>query len=94
LCLFSDAMTDSFDVAYLLSADSDQAATGKYMRQFFPDKSLITVSPPNRPISDNVANYAHGKRRLNRDDIAKCRFPNYVIPKDGKPIGCPKDYWK
>jgi hypothetical protein len=94
LCLFSDAMTDSFDVAYLLSADSDQAATGKYMRQFFPDKLLITVSPPNRPISDNVANYAHGKRRLNRDDIAKCRFPNYVIPKDGKPIGCPKDYWK
>jgi len=48
------------DVAYLLSADSDQAATSNYMRQFFSKKSLITVSPPNKPISNNVANYADG----------------------------------
>lgn len=93
LSLFSDAMLDVFDVAYLLSADSDQAATGKYMRKFFPEKKLITVSPPNKPISDNVANYAHGKRRLNIDDISKCRFPNYVVKEGQRPIVCPREYW-
>ncbi|UWR15145.1 NYN domain-containing protein [Sulfitobacter sp. M368] len=94
LSLFSDAMQDAFDYAYLLSADSDQAATGKFLRDFFPKKKLITVSPPNKPISDNVANYAVGKRRLNRDDIEKCRFPNYVQAGSLKPIRCPKEYWK
>ena len=94
LSLFSDAMTDQFDVSYLLSADSDQASTARYMRKFFPEKKLITVSPPNKPISDNVANFADGKRRLNRGDIEKCRFPNYVAPAEGPPIACPKEYWK
>lgn len=94
LSLFSDAMQDEFDFAYLLSADSDQAATGKYLRDFFPSKKIITVSPPNKPISNNVANYAAGKRRINLADIEKCRFPNYVKNLDGGIVRCPKEYWK
>lgn len=91
LCLFSDAMLDKFDWAYLLSADSDQAATAKFLKEHFPNKKLVTVVPPSQPISDKVANYCDGKRKLNRDDIEKCRFPNFVKGAEGL-IRCPREY--
>ena len=93
LSLFSDAMQDKFDWAYLLSADSDQAATAKYMRNFFPEKKLVSVVPPGKEISNNIANFVDGKRKLNRDDLEKCRFKSILLFKDGKmPIRCPKEY--
>lgn len=91
LSVFNDARLDKYDWAYLLSADSDQTATAKFMRSSFPDKKLVTVSPPNRGISDNIANFADGKRRLNEGDIEKCRFPSYVQI-NGKIIRCPREY--
>jgi uncharacterized LabA/DUF88 family protein len=93
LSLFSDAMHDKFDWAYLLSADSDQAATAKYLRNFFNEKRLVTVVPPNKEISNNIANFADGKRKLNKEDIEKCRFPSIIMPKNGAaPIRCPREY--
>jgi hypothetical protein len=91
LCLFSDAMRDKFDWAYLISADSDQAATAKFLHDFFPEKRLVTVVPPGQPISEKVANYCHGKRKLNRDDIEKCRFPNVLKTQNGF-IRAPREY--
>lgn len=91
LCLFSDAMQDRFDWAYLLSADSDQAATAKFLKQFFPDKKLVTVVPPGQPVSEKVANYADGKRKLNRDDIEKCRLPPIIQTASGL-VRCPREY--
>ena len=93
LSLFSDAMQDKFDWAYLLSADSDQAATAKYMRSFFAEKKLVSVVPPGKEISNNIANFVDGKRKLNRDDLEKCRFKSILLFEDGKmPIRCPKEY--
>ena len=93
LSLFSDAMKNKFDWAYLLSADSDQAATAKYMRHFFEEKKLVSVVPPGKEISNNIANFVDGKRKLNRDDLEKCRFNSILLFNDGKlPIRCPKEY--
>lgn len=93
LSLFSDAMQDKFDWAYLLSADSDQAATARYMRNFFAEKKLVSVVPPGKEISNNIANYVDGKRKLNRDDLEKCRFRSILLFEDGKmPIRCPREY--
>ena len=39
LRLFDDAYQDVFDVAYLLTADSDQGATAKMMKLRFPQSS-------------------------------------------------------
>lgn len=93
LSLFSDAMNDQFDWAYLLSADSDQAATVRYIRKFFPEKKLVSVVPPGHEVSNNIANYVHGKRKLNQDDLGKCRFKSILLFEDGRaPIRCPREY--
>lgn len=93
LSLFSDAMNDKFDWAYLLSADSDQAATAKYLKNHFAEKKLVSVVPPNKEISNNIANYIDGRRKLNQGDLEKCRFKSILLFDDGKmPIRCPKEY--
>jgi uncharacterized LabA/DUF88 family protein len=47
LHLFDDVYQDVFDVAYLLTADSDQGATAKMMVRRFPTKKLVSVVPPD-----------------------------------------------
>lgn len=91
LSVFSDAMNDVFDWAYILSADSDQAATAQFVKEHFPEKKLVTVVPPSQPISQKVANYCDGKRRLNADDIEKCRLPSIIRTKSNI-IRCPREY--
>ncbi len=92
LSVFSDAMNNKFDFAYILSADSDQAATARFLRDHFPSKGVITVSPPNKAISDKIASYANGKRKLNALDISKARMPSVIIRDPAEPIRCPRDY--
>lgn len=92
LSVFNDARNDLFDWAYLLSADSDQAATARFLKECFPDKKLVTVVPPSKPVSDKVMNYADGKRKLNKEDIEKCRLPNYIQRPDGTILRCPTEY--
>ncbi|TRD14535.1 NYN domain-containing protein [Palleronia caenipelagi] len=91
LCLFADAMRNHFDWAYLVSADSDQAATARFLKKHFPEKKLVTVVPPNQQLSQNIMNFADGKRKLNRDDIEKCRFPSIIQTETGF-IRCPREY--
>lgn len=92
LSVYADAMKNSFDWAYVLSADSDQAATANFMKRDFPDKKLVTVSPPNRPVSEKVLSAAAGKRRLNEEDIIKCRLPDYFKLPSGNLVRCPIEY--
>lgn len=92
LSVFADAKDDKFDWAYLVSADSDQTATAKFLKSHFPDKKLVTVAPPGQEISANIANEADGKRRLNEDDIKSCLFPPIIMPEGQPPIRCPREY--
>lgn len=79
LSVFADAMTDQYDCAYLLTADSDQAATAKFLRKYFPRKKLITVAPPNQDISRKILDNADAKRSLNWVDIEKSRFQSIIF---------------
>ncbi len=54
LSVYDDAVQDVMDTAYLLTADTDQAATAKLFAKRFPGKKLVSVSPragPTRSIS-------------------------------------------
>jgi hypothetical protein len=46
LSVYDDAVQDVMDTAYLLTADTDQAATAKLFAKRFPGKKLVSVSPP------------------------------------------------
>src|SRR5664279_2305109 len=60
--LIADAHQNHYDVAYLVTADSDQAATAKKFRTDFPGKRIISVAPPNRQHSKHIINYAHASK--------------------------------
>ena len=93
LHLYHDAFTDVFDQAYLVTADSDQAATARFLSTHFPKKSLVSVSPPNRNFSQNILRFAGGgKMQISKDAIEGALFPQIVIG-DGKPAARrPREY--
>ncbi|ESQ83351.1 hypothetical protein AEAC466_13970 [Asticcacaulis sp. AC466] len=48
LSIAADAEDDLFDVCYLVTADGDHAATARYLKERFPKKTLVLVTPPGR----------------------------------------------
>jgi hypothetical protein len=48
LSIAADAEDNLFDVCYLVTADGDHAATARYLKERFPKKKLVLVTPPGR----------------------------------------------
>lgn len=92
LSLILDAQDDLIDRAYLISADSDQAATASFFKMRFPKKSLIGVSPPNRRVSDKVRNLAQHSFTLTEQQIEWALFPQYTRKKSGTLMRRPTEY--
>jgi len=92
LSVVLDAHDGLYDYAYLLSADSDQAATARVFRDRFPNLKLCSVAPPNRPVSEKVASYADDSFVLNKPQIETCVMPQYVRGKTGHMIRRPDAY--
>lgn len=91
--LISDAHLDVFDVAYVVSADSDQAATFAMFRVRFPDKTIISVAPPGRVHSKSVIRHAHHTRSIAREAVEAALFAGPVIIRNGERIAKrPDDY--
>ena len=91
--LMHDAFEDVFDHAYLLTADSDQAATAAMFARRFPEKRLTTVAPPGRDPSVHILRHASGgKIKLNAGHleravmgavVGKARRPDEYAPPEG-----------
>jgi hypothetical protein len=91
--LINDAWLDRYDHAYLLSGDSDQAATARLFKSQFPDKKLTAVTPPGRPHSKHITAYTARSIALTRDHIAKCLLPAVLLDQiEGKHIRRPVEY--
>ena len=91
LSLYEDALDDLYDIAFVVSADSDQAASFAFVKKRFPKKKLFTVAPPGRPLSKHLYNLADGKLALKEKDIHASIFPKDVT--DGQRIVTrPKEY--
>jgi len=48
LTLIDDAYQNTFDHAYILTADSDQGSTARMMKTRFPYKQLTSITPPGQ----------------------------------------------
>lgn len=92
LSLITDAADDLIDVAYLISADSDQAATARVFKERYPDKKLICVAPPTRRPPTKCVQYASGAFTIKMDLIERCVMPQLVIGASGNPIRRPDEY--
>jgi uncharacterized LabA/DUF88 family protein len=90
--IMSDAYQDMFDVALLISADSDLTAPVLAIKNLFPDKRIVVAFPPQRH-SAQLQRLAHGSLQIGRATLAKSVFPDKVHKPDGFILEKPAE-WK
>jgi uncharacterized LabA/DUF88 family protein len=92
LSLILDAVDNVYDAAFLISADSDQAATARVFSERFPDKKLYSVAPPDRSPPSKSASYCAKSFSLRKDQIEACVMPAMVKTVTGAWIRRPAEY--
>jgi uncharacterized LabA/DUF88 family protein len=80
--LLIDSFNDRFDIALLISADSDLIGPVRAIKSAFPAKKVIIAFPPNR-VSEALKREADGFIFISRNTIAKCQFPTQITKPDG-----------
>ncbi len=80
--LLKDAFQDAFDVAILISADSDLIAPIAAVRKLFPEKRVIVACPPSR-FSVNLARAAHGYFKIGHGSLGKSLLPEEIVSAAG-----------
>jgi uncharacterized LabA/DUF88 family protein len=90
--MLADAFQDSFDVALLVSADSDLTAPVISIKRLFPQKEIVAAFPPQR-FSTELAKHVHAYFTIGRANLAKSIFPERVQKADGYVLQCPTE-WK
>jgi len=90
--ILKDAYQDKFDVALLISADSDLVPPIKTVRELFPNKRVVIASPPGR-YSIDLVNSASKSFVISRRSIAKSLLPEEIEKEDGYILRCPSS-WK
>jgi hypothetical protein len=78
ISLIADAHKDVFDHAYLVTADSDQAATARMLKADFPDKKLTTVVITGRSHSKEIVASADATMTINTGHIERCLLPKLL----------------
>lgn len=92
LAAYSDAVDDIYDVCFVVTADTDQAATLKAIRKRWPGKKLITVVPPGRVPSKHLRDLSDSTIRLNKNHLDCCVLPSLVMREGSRTIARPPEY--
>ncbi len=87
-----DAYEDSFDVAVLISGDSDLVPPIKEIKRLFPNKQIMACFPPKR-YSKEIRNVSNGELHIKEADFKNNQLPNEILRGDGYVYKRP-DYWK
>ncbi|MCD6599024.1 MAG: NYN domain-containing protein [Dehalococcoidia bacterium] len=90
--ILKDAYQDNFDVALLISADSDLVPPIKTVRELFPNKRVVIASPPAR-YSVDLVNSSNKSFVISRRKIAKSLLPEEITKEDDYILRCPPS-WK
>jgi len=77
-----DAYKNSFDMAMLISGDSDLVPPIKSIHENFTDKRVFVAFPPKRHNS-SVAIVAKGSMTIGRKKLVDSQFPEEVQKRDG-----------
>ncbi len=90
--MLSDAFQNRFDIAILISADSDLSGPIKSIKKFFPNKRIILAFPPDR-YSFELTKLAHGYFTIGRKKFHDSVFPEFVLKPNGYKLTIPEN-WK
>lgn len=93
LSLFEAAMSDRIDIAFLISADTDQAATLRFMKKLLPAKQTIVLTPPGRDTPAHLQPPLSAKSiRISETDLDLAVLPAMIKPVEGALIVRPAEY--
>ena len=92
LCLILDGIDDLYDWAFLVSADSDQAATARHFSERLPHKKLVSVAPPKKPVPKKSIPYSYKHFALTKQMIEEAVMPAFVETPRGTFIRRPVTY--
>jgi uncharacterized LabA/DUF88 family protein len=87
LSVISDAYEDEYDRAILLTADSDQVPTARFLQSRFPHKRLTLVAPPNRlSQARELGDIIEDRGELHPGRMLTCCLPRDVCDSSGKRV--------
>ena len=89
--LLGDAFDDAFDVALIVSGDSDLTTPIRRVRERFPNKRLIVAFPPGRYSSELKRN-ASGYLTIGEDKLRASQLPDPLIKPDGFVVSRPTSW--
>ena len=89
--MIGDAVRDRYDIAILVSRDSDLAPPVKEIRSLFPDKQVI-VAAPNENIGKRLRNAASHTFVINERAFADSQLPDTVTARRGKLLTRPEEW--
>ena len=89
--LLMDAHLDAYDVAFVVSGDSDFAPCVEAVNETFAEKSVIMLFPPNR-VNDSLSEEARSSQLISKEKLIACQLPIQVMGVDGVEIQKPKGW--
>ncbi|MDE0268433.1 MAG: NYN domain-containing protein [Acidimicrobiaceae bacterium] len=89
--LLEDAYDNRFDIAMVVSGDSDLEPPIKSIRDRFPDKHVFVAAPPSR-WSAQLSKVANRAFQISPATIRSNRLPNPVITADGIELRPPEGW--
>jgi uncharacterized LabA/DUF88 family protein len=91
--LLFDGLDDVYDVALLLSADTDQVATARAFHQRLEPlgKTLVGVAPPDRKAPQGYSQFGIKSVTLQKFELERCVMPESLMH-DGRRIDRPVEY--
>ncbi len=87
-----DAYENSFDVAVLVSGDSDLVPPVREIKRLFPYKKVLACFPPLRR-SKEIRKVCNGEIIIQEADLKNNQLPEQITRPDGYVYKCP-DSWK
>ena len=90
--LTTDAFDDAFDMALVISGDSDLTTPIRCVRERFPAKRVIVAFPPQRH-SKELKLHASGHLAINENRLRASQLPEQVTKPDGFVLQRPAN-WK
>lgn len=89
--LLTDAFQDRFDVAYLVSADTDLVPPVAAVKRLFSHKRIVAAFPPGR-FSPDLRDVVHAHFTIGRRMLANSQFPDQVTKPDGYILNRPPNW--
>ena len=90
--LISDAQDERFDDAILVTADSDQVPTVKFVTHIYHGKRVIIAFPPGRHTNDLQPPISSKTFHLGKEQFASSQLPDEVKSKVGFSLTRPKSW--